>query len=85
MALWILLAALAAALIFLTQSSQEMLPKRPWRVVGLSLLLVSLLAISSYLPINYAFFAWLVIMVAAISCIANTDVLADIKQPLMKQ
>lgn len=80
MTVWILLAAVAATLIFLSTLSQSMLAARPWRGIGVILLLLSLLAISSYLPINSAFFAWLVIMVAIVGFLPSIGALLGPRQ-----
>ncbi len=83
MLMFIALTLAGCVLLYLSHSNQQWLQRplsiRPWRWLGVAAVLSGLLLSASYLPVNSALFAWLVIMIL---CIGLLPFAALLKPPV---
>lgn len=68
--LWVVCAVVGMGLFYLTLPQQKLLLQplalRPWRALGVVLMLVGVLSSVSFLPVSEAFIVWLLLMLLLI-------------------
>lgn len=79
--LFLVLTLAGCLLLFLTHPNQRWLHKpltvMPWRWLGVAFVLAGLFSAVSYLPVNAALFAWLVIMMLVIGLLPFAALLKE--------